>query len=59
MLSGWTELLPLFVLRLIADKKCERVFKGGRTYAIVRPGVLIETSLKPVSGPVVVSLGRA
>lgn len=59
MLRGWCELLPLFVLRWLSKEKCEVVWRSGKTFANVRPGVLIQTDTAPKSGPVVVKLGRA
>lgn len=45
MLSRWTEILPLFVVRWLALRMCERmfVFREGneRTVALARPDVLI------------------
>jgi len=45
MLSKWTEILPLFVIRWLALNGCERViaFREGseRVFVVVRPDVLI------------------
>jgi hypothetical protein len=45
MLAKWVEFLPLFVVRMLATKMCERINidREGqpRTYAIARPDVLI------------------
>lgn len=46
MLAKWTEILPLFVIRWLALRGCERViaFRDGnnRVFAIARPDVLIK-----------------
>ena len=47
MLAKWTELLPLFVVRYLAKKYCERYdyyYEGRvqRLVAIARPDVLIK-----------------
>lgn len=47
MLAKWTELLPLFVVRYLAKKYCERTLyyyegKVPRVVAIARPNVLIK-----------------
>jgi len=46
MLAKWTETLPLFVIRWLAVRSCERVitFREGheRVYAVARPDVLIK-----------------
>lgn len=45
MLAKWTEILPLFIVRWLAVRRCETVqaFREGnhRTFAIARPDVLI------------------
>jgi hypothetical protein len=45
MLAGWTELLPLFIVRWLALKHCERLRMyregHGRTVALARPDVFI------------------
>jgi hypothetical protein len=45
MLAWWTELMPLFVVRWLALRYCERVpfERGGnaRTAAVARPDVLV------------------
>jgi len=45
MLAKWTEILPLFVVRWLARRMCERVqiFREGNTRlaATARPDVLI------------------
>lgn len=45
MLAAWTEILPLFIIRWLAVKYCERVpFSregNDRTAAVPRPDVLI------------------
>lgn len=45
MLAAWTEFLPLCIVRLLA-KNCEVISKDGQTYAVVRPGVLIRSTVK-------------
>lgn len=47
MLAKWTELLPLFVVRWLASRYCERVpyhYEGQvhRTFAVARPDVLFK-----------------
>lgn len=47
MLSKWTEILPLFIVRILAKKYCERVSYSyeGRVHRVVvtvRPDVLIK-----------------
>lgn len=47
MLSAWTEILPLFVVRWLARRYCERVryaFEGRLepVFAVARPDVLIK-----------------
>lgn len=46
MLAAWTEILPLFVVRWLALKLCERVSidREGRAVpaAIARPDVLVK-----------------
>lgn len=47
MLSKWTELLPLFIVRWLAHRYCERVtysYEGRieRVVATARPDVLIK-----------------
>lgn len=43
MLARWTELLPVFVVRWMAIKLCERVIVFRKTHervvAVARPGV--------------------
>lgn len=45
MLAPWTEILPLFIVRWLALRMCERVHidrEGvGRMCAVARPDVLI------------------
>lgn len=51
MLSRWTEILPLFVVRWLALRMCERVpiSRDGndRLAAIARPDVLIRVPVSP------------
>jgi|GEM_PF-1502282 len=47
MLSKWTEILPLFIIRILAKRYCERVpyaYEGRihRMVATARPDVLIK-----------------
>lgn len=47
MLAKWTEILPLFIVRLLAKRYCERVkyhYEGEvpRTFVICRPDVLVK-----------------
>lgn len=49
MLSKWTEILPLFIVRILAKRYCERVpyaYEGRvqRTCATARLDVLIKVS---------------
>lgn len=46
MLNTWTEILPLFVVRLLA-RSCVRVRIGTRLVHVPRPGVMIEVIEKP------------
>lgn len=52
MLARWTELLPLFVVRWLALRRCERVSitREGhdRQAAVARPDVLIRVPPAPV-----------
>ncbi len=45
MLAAWTEILPLFIVRWLAKKYCERVPVmreiNPRTFAVARPDILI------------------
>lgn len=45
MLHGWTEILPLFIVRWLAVRHCERVIsstiKGDAVHITARPDVLI------------------
>ena len=45
MLARWTELLPLFVVRWLALRMCERVSvfreENERVFAVARPDVLV------------------
>ena len=45
MLAKWTEILPLFVVRCLALRACERVLvfreDSERVFAVARPDVLI------------------
>ena len=42
MLARWTELLPLFVVRRLALRYCERLeLAEVQTFAMPRPGVLV------------------
>ena len=42
MLSNWMKILPIFIIKPIAKKYCERVEKGGKTYVIAFEDVLIK-----------------
>lgn len=42
MLRNWTELLPLFVVRHLAQK-LETVRQNGMLVKVPRPGVMIQT----------------
>lgn len=48
MLATWTEVLPLFVIRWLARRHCERVMIGGNrtTYCVARPDVLVQENDK-------------
>jgi hypothetical protein len=54
MLAAWTEILPLFVVRWLAIKHCERVHidREGkdRLCAVARPDVLIRMTPTPTAG---------
>jgi hypothetical protein len=41
MLASWMNLMPLFVVRWMALRYCERVHVGGLLYVIARPDVLV------------------
>lgn len=48
MLARWTEILPLFVVRWLAVRHCERLrIKGGPTVVMARPDALFRVDLKP------------
>ena len=51
MLSKWTEILPLFVVRWLAIRHCQRVIisreEHGRVVAVARPDVYIKIGAKP------------
>lgn len=53
MLAKWTEILPVFVVRWLALKMCERVIvfreSNPRIAAIARPDLLIV--VKPTTPP--------
>ena len=55
MLAKWTEILPLFVVRWLALKMCERmfVFREGneRVVAMARPDVMIRVPPNAQSKP--------
>lgn len=46
MLAKWTEILPLFIIRWLAIKTCERVIifreTNDRVVAVARPDVYIK-----------------
>jgi hypothetical protein len=46
MLRNWTELLPLFVIRHLAQK-CETIRQNGLYVKVPRPGVMIQTEGLP------------
>jgi len=54
MLGRWTEILPLFVIRWLALRYCERVpFEregNARVAAVARPDVLIRVAASPNTG---------
>jgi hypothetical protein len=41
LLRNWTELLPLFVVRLLAQR-CESIRVNGLVVRVPRPGVMIQ-----------------
>jgi hypothetical protein len=51
MLAAWTEVLPLFVIRWLALRYCERVpydrEGNNRSAAVARPDVLIRVPKEP------------
>ena len=49
MLAAWVEILPLFLVRILAKRLCERVpysYEGRveRTFATARPDVYIKVT---------------
>jgi len=44
MFRKWTEVLPLFILRKIALRRCCRISMGNHVVVQVRPDVLILVS---------------
>lgn len=42
MLAKWTEILPLFVIKWLARRSCERVAYGMQEFVTARPDVLIK-----------------
>lgn len=42
MLAKWCEILPLFVVRYLAKKLCERVYYNDTEFCIARPDVLVK-----------------
>lgn len=48
MLARWTELLPLFIVRWMARRWCERPeLAEVQTFAMPRPGVLVIVKKEP------------
>lgn len=49
MLGRWTELLPLFVVRWLALRRCERLSMAGAglTVVMARPDVLVRLPAPP------------
>lgn len=41
MLAKWTEILPLFLVRKIASRNCEKMETGGMKFVRARKDVLI------------------
>ena len=41
MLAAWTEILPLFVVRWLARKHCERFHLGGYQFHGARPDIFV------------------
>lgn len=41
MLKNWIQILPLFLIKIIARKQCQIVEHGGRKYCMAFPDVLI------------------
>lgn len=41
MLAAWTEILPLFVVRWLARKHCERFHMGVDQFHGARPGIFV------------------
>lgn len=50
MLKAWVEILPLFVVRLLA-RRCESIRVGTRQVHVPRPGVMIEAEERPPTIP--------
>jgi hypothetical protein len=42
MLRNWTEVLPLFIVRHLAQTKCETIRQNGLLVKVPRPGVMIQ-----------------
>jgi hypothetical protein len=53
LLRNWTELLPLFVVRLLAQR-CESIRVNGLVVRVPRPGVMIQTDEAAKAAPNVV-----
>lgn len=41
MLAAWTEILPLFVVRWLARRYCERFEMGSYQFHGARPGIFV------------------
>lgn len=48
MLGRWTELLPLFVVRWLALRYCERLTDGMATRALARPDVMFRVPMPAI-----------
>jgi hypothetical protein len=53
MLGWWCELMPLFVVRWLALRRCERLsmFGAGLTVVMARPDVLVRVPVADSSKP--------
>jgi hypothetical protein len=50
MLRNWTEVLPLFIVRHLAQTKCETIRQNGLLVKVPRPGVMIQIEALPKEG---------
>lgn len=57
MFGFWVEFVPLGLVRLLAPY-CTKRRVGNSQFGVVRPGVMIQVTEKPISGPVVYRLAH-